>query len=330
MSAIWLGAVEPLVFRPTVEAVCPDGCICTMFSDTGGFRIADLCCPVGHGDGPWDTRTVPPVVPSFDEPCPDCVEPLVFRPTRVREYADIELGGEWLPWGDGLGISWEESLRVCPELIRERTVPPVVPSFDEPCPDCDGAGSSWTHTPWFSVDCPTCNGTGTVQRVWRAEWQKRDTEGCRHCGKIWLHGTCQDTPSRRALCAKTIGGTTLAVVSWYPVTVLPVVNARTSTNDRPQVYCYASGIVSMEEEHVSHNVTAEPWAADLELGCVVVMPGNEVRLDTPITTMMCPKCGDGSGFLANDDGTIGVCDCEDAGRVPLSLVDGINDVELAQ
>ena len=38
----------------------PDGCICTEFKDTGGFRIADLTCPVhgvngtNPGDGYWD------------------------------------------------------------------------------------------------------------------------------------------------------------------------------------------------------------------------------------------------------------------------------------
>lgn len=42
------------------EAEHPATCSCTHFSDTGGFRIGDLCCPV-HGvdgakplDGPWD------------------------------------------------------------------------------------------------------------------------------------------------------------------------------------------------------------------------------------------------------------------------------------
>jgi hypothetical protein len=29
----------------------PEGCICPIFSDTGGFRIADLCCPVHGIDG---------------------------------------------------------------------------------------------------------------------------------------------------------------------------------------------------------------------------------------------------------------------------------------
>lgn len=37
-------------------------CICPHFSDTGGMRIGDLCCPVhgvgGHEplDGPWDEK----------------------------------------------------------------------------------------------------------------------------------------------------------------------------------------------------------------------------------------------------------------------------------
>lgn len=38
----------------------PEGCICVMFRDTGGFRIADLTCPVhgvagsDPGDGYWE------------------------------------------------------------------------------------------------------------------------------------------------------------------------------------------------------------------------------------------------------------------------------------
>ena len=38
----------------------PPGCICTVFGDTGGYRIADLTCPVHGvggthpGDGYWD------------------------------------------------------------------------------------------------------------------------------------------------------------------------------------------------------------------------------------------------------------------------------------
>ena len=40
----------------------PEGCICTVFSDTGGFRIADLTCPVHGvggsepGDGYWEAQ----------------------------------------------------------------------------------------------------------------------------------------------------------------------------------------------------------------------------------------------------------------------------------
>lgn len=44
----------------SAEYVRPEGCICTMFKDTSGFRIADLCCPVhgvsgtDPGDGYWE------------------------------------------------------------------------------------------------------------------------------------------------------------------------------------------------------------------------------------------------------------------------------------
>lgn len=41
----------------------PEGCICRMFGDTGGVRIADLTCPVhgvggtDPGDGNWEANT---------------------------------------------------------------------------------------------------------------------------------------------------------------------------------------------------------------------------------------------------------------------------------
>lgn len=46
------------------QIVRPEGCICVEFRDTGGFRIADLTCPVhgvsgtDPGDGYWDTEPV--------------------------------------------------------------------------------------------------------------------------------------------------------------------------------------------------------------------------------------------------------------------------------
>jgi hypothetical protein len=45
----------------------PPRCICPRFSDTGGFRIADLCCPVhgvdgtDPGDGYWEDEPRTPV-----------------------------------------------------------------------------------------------------------------------------------------------------------------------------------------------------------------------------------------------------------------------------
>ena len=60
------------------KIVRPEGCICVQFRDTGGFRIADLTCPVhgvdggSPGDGYWETEddagqeghvTTPPPVP---------------------------------------------------------------------------------------------------------------------------------------------------------------------------------------------------------------------------------------------------------------------------
>lgn len=43
----------------------PPGCICPVFGDTGGYRIADLTCPVhgvngtNPGDGYWDEEHQP-------------------------------------------------------------------------------------------------------------------------------------------------------------------------------------------------------------------------------------------------------------------------------
>jgi hypothetical protein len=47
-------AIDPLFIRP-------EGCICPMFRDTGGFRIADLTCPVHgvHGTDPGDGQWLP-------------------------------------------------------------------------------------------------------------------------------------------------------------------------------------------------------------------------------------------------------------------------------
>ncbi len=48
--------------EPKADIVWPPGCVCVAFGDTGGFRIADLACPVhgvegtGPGDGPWETH----------------------------------------------------------------------------------------------------------------------------------------------------------------------------------------------------------------------------------------------------------------------------------
>lgn len=42
------------------EIVKPPNCICPRFTDTGGYRIADLACPIHgvggpiRGDGPWE------------------------------------------------------------------------------------------------------------------------------------------------------------------------------------------------------------------------------------------------------------------------------------
>jgi hypothetical protein len=45
---------------PSADYVRPEGCVCPYFKDVGGFRIADLCCPVHglggpeEGDGYWE------------------------------------------------------------------------------------------------------------------------------------------------------------------------------------------------------------------------------------------------------------------------------------
>jgi hypothetical protein len=48
--------------QDTQDFIRPRGCTCQMFRDTGGFRIADLCCPVhgvegtDPGDGYWGRK----------------------------------------------------------------------------------------------------------------------------------------------------------------------------------------------------------------------------------------------------------------------------------
>lgn len=52
--------VVPVPPAPTGDYVRPEGCNCPMFSDTGGFRLADLTCSVhgalgsDPGDGYWE------------------------------------------------------------------------------------------------------------------------------------------------------------------------------------------------------------------------------------------------------------------------------------
>ena len=56
-----LGALRDLELASRdPEPAEPPRCICPRFNDTGGFRIADLCCPVHGvggaepGDGYWE------------------------------------------------------------------------------------------------------------------------------------------------------------------------------------------------------------------------------------------------------------------------------------
>lgn len=50
----------------TQKIIRPEGCICIQFKDTGGFRIADLTCPVhgvggtSPGDDYWETGDARP------------------------------------------------------------------------------------------------------------------------------------------------------------------------------------------------------------------------------------------------------------------------------
>ena len=54
------------------KIIRPEGCICIQFRDTGGFRIADLTCPVHGvggtepGDGYWETAAEPSPPPPGD------------------------------------------------------------------------------------------------------------------------------------------------------------------------------------------------------------------------------------------------------------------------
>jgi hypothetical protein len=111
-------------------------------------------------------------------------------------------------------------------------------------------------------------------------------------------------------------------VSWYPVTVLPVVdtNDHTATLTFPCIgfhegywwKFHAPGICSVLLPDSGPQPT--PWAADLVPGCVVVVPGDEVRPDEPITEMVIPIDG--------------MPDLDEL--VPLALEDGLNVVELAR
>lgn len=48
---------------PAADPATTDTCICPRFKDTGGYRIADLQCPIhgvdgsNPGDGPWEEDT---------------------------------------------------------------------------------------------------------------------------------------------------------------------------------------------------------------------------------------------------------------------------------
>ena len=57
LTALELGPADG---RDAAAKTEPPRCICVRFTDTGGFRIADLCCPVhgvggtNPGDGYWE------------------------------------------------------------------------------------------------------------------------------------------------------------------------------------------------------------------------------------------------------------------------------------
>jgi hypothetical protein len=68
-AAVMRGQLEQLGFPFDTGALAAaerePNCICPHFTDTGGFRIADLTCPVhgpsgtNPGDGPWDAEREP-------------------------------------------------------------------------------------------------------------------------------------------------------------------------------------------------------------------------------------------------------------------------------
>jgi hypothetical protein len=251
------------------------------------------------------------------------ISPLVFRPTVVRECQHAPFA-QWQPdCGEAVPMFGEYHARI------GRTVPPVVPDFSEPCPDCDGIGmvdKLIEGVASFVVDrdCPTCDGTGVVQRVYLAERQERIMHDGQWDG--WqADGFWMDETVKQNLTKNGYRQTRLAVVSWYPVTVLPVID----DDDEPpnpdgtflMIYSgdYEGTVYLWDgpEDWAGTDVTDEPWASDLEPGCVVVIPGDEVRLDEPITEMVEPDV-----LLMTHPPKPSI--------VPLALQDGLNDVELAR
>jgi hypothetical protein len=240
------------------------------------------------------------------------IEPFVFRPTVTWDHDGACCGSCDADADAGYYVGEHCCCRAV-----ERTVPPVVPSFIEPCENCGGSGLVPDLYDVEYLTCPTCGGTGTVQRVWRAERQVLCEESGFQGGmdNLW---TAAFPHERR-----------LAVVSWYPVTVLTYIGddwspERTARGDdrglhpddaKPRIATRFGDVLVFDGGPVGRKVTDEPWAADLVPGCVVAIPGDEVRLDTPITEMV-DLSEHSHGFVNR--------------TAPLALTDGLNVVELAR
>jgi len=220
-----------------------------------------------------------------------------------------------------------------PHDTERLTVDPVFVVVDAApdltCRRCGGAHpSEYINDPPHTL-CPTCDGTG-VSPVYVATWQWRALPEFK-VGDVW-HAPGSDTTANRLFAA--IGRTEAdyadaferrQVVEWRAtdVTVLPVVGPpgrlriefwphrdkhRVMLTERGQVYR------TNPDGGPPLDVTDEPWAVDLRPGQFVLRLDGWEHLQQPHTEMAC-KHGRFSPHYAEV--------CDDSGRKPLSVPDGV-------
>lgn len=119
----------------------PPGYICPRFGDTGGFRIADLTCPVhgvngtDPGDGPWSTEDPP-------------------GPSDTTQAPKVAHGPS-----QGTGGA-SQRLRDAARILRERANAVIA---ETSCGCHVGAGAAqWTYTGGDSVDLANHTGHDVI------------------------------------------------------------------------------------------------------------------------------------------------------------------------